>query len=87
MVLTPSGFDFAPHPMLVETDREKYAIQRIVEFYERQQTDFASYFEAAWRFKHRRRSVNRQPRWGQLPGREGVASICRWCGSFSRRRR
>ena len=32
MVLTPDGFDFAPHPMLVETDREKYAIQRIVRF-------------------------------------------------------
>ena len=32
MVLTPDGFDFAPYPMLVETDREKYAIQRIVEF-------------------------------------------------------
>jgi hypothetical protein len=29
MVLTPSGFDFAEHPMLVETDREKYAIQRL----------------------------------------------------------
>ena len=23
MVLTPDGFDFAPHPMLVETDRDK----------------------------------------------------------------
>ena len=53
MVLNPDGFDFAPHPMLVETDREKYAIQRIIDFYERQPTDFADYFEAAWRFKHR----------------------------------
>ena len=53
MVLTPDGFDFAPHPMLVETDREKYAIQRIVGFYERQPTDFADYFQAAWRFKYR----------------------------------
>jgi Protein of unknown function (DUF1592)/Protein of unknown function (DUF1588)/Protein of unknown function (DUF1587)/Protein of unknown function (DUF1585)/Protein of unknown function (DUF1595) len=53
MVLTPGGFDFAPHPMLVETDREKYAIQRIVSFYERQPTDYADYFQAAWRFKHR----------------------------------
>ncbi len=53
MVLTPDGFDFAPHPMLVETDREKYAIKRIVDFYERQPTDYAAYFEAAWRFKHR----------------------------------
>ncbi len=53
MVLTPAGFDFAPHPMLVETDREKYAIRRIVDFYQRQPTDYADYFEAAWRYKHR----------------------------------
>ncbi|MEX2261035.1 MAG: DUF1587 domain-containing protein, partial [Bryobacteraceae bacterium] len=53
MVLTPGGLAFAPHPMLVETDREKYAIQRIVDFYERQPTDYADYFEAAWRYKYR----------------------------------
>ena len=53
MVLTPDGFDFSPHPMLVETDREKYAIQRIVNFYERQPTDYADYFQAAWKYKHR----------------------------------
>ena len=53
MVLTPDGFRFAPYPMLVETDREKYCIQRIVDFYERQPTDYAAYFEAAWRFKYR----------------------------------
>src|SRR5438132_9260487 len=39
--------------MLVETDREKYPVQRIVDFYDRQPTDFAQYFEAAWRYKHR----------------------------------
>lgn len=53
MVLTLGGFNFASHPMLVETDREKYTIQRIVDFYRRQPTDFATYFEAAWRYKHR----------------------------------
>ncbi|OYW09181.1 MAG: hypothetical protein B7X34_07255 [Acidobacteriia bacterium 12-62-4] len=53
LVLTPNGIDFAPHPMLVETDREKYAIQRIVNFYLQQPTDYATYFEAAWRYKHR----------------------------------
>ncbi|MDQ1469044.1 MAG: hypothetical protein QOJ99_524, partial [Bryobacterales bacterium] len=53
MVLTPDGFDFSPHPMLVETDREKYAIQRIVNFYQSQPTDYADYFQAAWRFKNR----------------------------------
>ena len=53
LVLKPDGFAFAPHQMLVETDREKYPIQRIVDFYDRQPTDFAQYFEAAWRHKHR----------------------------------
>ena len=49
-VLKPDGIDFAPHPMLVETDRERYAIQRIVSFYQAQPTDFADYFQAAWRY-------------------------------------
>ncbi|HYP14199.1 MAG TPA: DUF1592 domain-containing protein [Bryobacteraceae bacterium] len=53
MVLLPDAIDFAPHPMLVETDREKYAIQRILKFYASQPTKYADYFQAAWRFKHR----------------------------------
>jgi Protein of unknown function (DUF1592)/Protein of unknown function (DUF1588)/Protein of unknown function (DUF1587)/Protein of unknown function (DUF1585)/Protein of unknown function (DUF1595) len=52
-VLKPDGIDFAPYPMLVETDREKYAIQRIVGFYVAQPTDYADYFEAAWRYRYR----------------------------------
>lgn len=53
VVFGMKGISFAPHPMLAETDREKYTIQAIVNFYERQPTDFADYFYAAWRFKHR----------------------------------
>jgi hypothetical protein len=53
MVLNLDGLAFAPHPMLVETDREKYAIQRIVDFYDRQPIDYAEYFRAAWLFRHR----------------------------------
>src|ERR1700722_17577298 len=52
-VLKPDGIDFAPYPMQVETDREKYAIQRIVGFYHAQPTDYADYFQAAWRYKYR----------------------------------
>src|SRR6201996_6936511 len=52
-VLKPDGIDFAPYPMLVETDREKYALPRIVGFYHAQATDYADYFEAAWRYKNR----------------------------------
>ncbi len=52
-VLEPNGIEFAPFPMLVETDREKYSIQRIMEFYQRQPTDYADYFGAAWRYRYR----------------------------------
>jgi hypothetical protein len=56
-VLTPDGIDFAPYPMLVETDRDKYAIQRIISFYLRQPTYYADYFEAAWRLRYRKLSA------------------------------
>jgi mono/diheme cytochrome c family protein len=54
MVLTPDTVAFASHPMLVETDREKYAIQRIMTFYGRQPVKLAAYFQAAWRYKNRK---------------------------------
>ena len=53
LVLKPDGFDFAAYPMLVETNREKYPIQRIIDFYQRQPTKFADYFQSAWRYKYR----------------------------------
>ena len=53
LVLKPKGFAFAPHPMLVETDRDKYCVGQIVDFYHQQDTDYADYFQTAWRFKHR----------------------------------
>src|SRR5438045_1649589 len=55
MVLTPSGFVFAPNPMIIETDRDKDCVQRIIDFYQKQPTDLADYFMAAWRFQHRAR--------------------------------
>jgi mono/diheme cytochrome c family protein len=54
LVLHQDGFTFAPHPMLAETDRDKYCVQRIIDFYKRQNTDYADYFLAAWRRKHGR---------------------------------
>jgi acetyl esterase/lipase len=53
LVLETTGLAFAPHPMLVETDRDKYCVQRIVDFYQRHNVDLAAYFRAAWRYKHR----------------------------------
>src|SRR4030095_2098450 len=53
VVLKPGGFVFAPHPTVTEPDRDKYCVRRIVDFYQRQPTNYANYFLAAWRFKHR----------------------------------
>ncbi len=51
LVLTPDGIAFAPHPVVTETDRDKYCVKRIVEFYQRQKTDYADYLFAAWQMK------------------------------------
>ena len=53
MVLKPDTIDFAPHLMAVESDRDKYAILRIIDFYKQQPTDYAEYFQAAWRYRYR----------------------------------
>ena len=53
MVLKPDTIDFAPHLMAVESDHDKYAIQRIIAFYKAQPTDYADYFQAAWRYRYR----------------------------------
>src|SRR5262249_43490309 len=54
-VLKPAGFVFAPHPAVTDTDRDKYCVRRILEFYDRHQVDYADYFLAAWRYRHRER--------------------------------
>ena len=51
LVLRPEGFEFAPHPVMTDTDRDKYAVRRVVDFYLRQPTDLADYFHAAWRLR------------------------------------
>lgn len=53
IALTATGIEFASHPVLAETDRDKFCILRIVDFYKRQPTDYADYFLAAWRYRHR----------------------------------
>ncbi len=53
LVLKPDGFTFAPHSVVTESDRDKYCVKRIVDFYQRQSTNYTDYFLAAWRFRHR----------------------------------
>jgi len=53
LYLKEDGFAFAPHPMLAETDRDKFAVHQIIDFYHEQNIDLADYFETAWRYRHR----------------------------------
>jgi Protein of unknown function (DUF1592)/Protein of unknown function (DUF1588)/Protein of unknown function (DUF1585)/Protein of unknown function (DUF1587)/Protein of unknown function (DUF1595)/Planctomycete cytochrome C len=53
VVLKPESFVFAPHPVVTDTDRDKYCVQRIIDFYARHQVDYADYFRAAWKFRRR----------------------------------
>jgi mono/diheme cytochrome c family protein len=53
LVLKPEGFAFASHPVVADTDRDKYATRRIIDFYKRQRIDLVDYFQAAWTFRHR----------------------------------
>ncbi len=53
LLLKPDGLAFAPFPVVTDTDRDKYCVNRIVNFYKRQPTDYADYFVAAWQYKHR----------------------------------
>lgn len=53
LVLKPDGFSFAPHPAVTDTDRDKYCVRRIIDFYERHPTDYDQYFYAAWLFRCR----------------------------------
>src|SRR6056297_66296 len=53
LVLTPSGFEFASHRVMTDTDRDKFCVNRIIDFYQRQPTDYADYFWALWRFQNR----------------------------------
>ena len=67
IVFTPSGFVFSPYTMTSEEDRDKYATNRVMDFYRAQgvsiatrfdnymaqSLDYADFFAAAWRFQHR----------------------------------
>jgi hypothetical protein len=53
IVFQPRSFTFAPHEVVTETDRDRYVVNRIMDFYRRQPTDLADYFLAVWRYENR----------------------------------
>jgi hypothetical protein len=53
IVFQPRGFMFAPHEVVTDTDRDRYVVNRIMDFYRRQRPDLADYFLALWRYENR----------------------------------
>src|SRR5262249_35487402 len=53
VVPKPEGFVFAPHPAVTDPDRDKYCVRRIMDFHARRRVDYADYFLAAWKYRHR----------------------------------
>ena len=77
-----AGIEFASHPVLAETDRDKFCILRIVDFYKQQPTDYADYFQAAWRYRSSGRDLalpNARCR-RLLPKRRSARSTWIWSG-------
>ena len=60
--------------MLVETDRDQYCIQQIVDFYDRQNTDYADYFRAAWIYQHRDVLATRRATLADAAAQAGVSA-------------
>lgn len=54
LVLKSNGLEFASHPVVTNTDRDRYCVNRIIGFYQSHETDLAAYLLAAWQFQHRK---------------------------------
>ena len=74
VVLKPEGFTFASHPTVTDTDRDKYCVRRIIDFYQGQRTDYADYFFAAWRYKHREALSKSAATLAQIAAEEGLSA-------------
>ncbi len=75
VVLEPDGFVFASHPVVTDTDRDKYCVRRIVDFYERHNVDLADYFLAAWKYRHRQRLGRPDVDLNQLAAEAGLSPL------------
>ena len=73
LVLKESGFSFAPDPAVTDTDRDKYCVLRIVEYYRRHAVDSADYFLAAWRFRHRKETGKERAQLQDFAAQSGLS--------------
>src|SRR5271154_6501346 len=53
VLLTTTGFEFAPFPVVTFSDKQKFYEHLILRFYEQHKIDYATYLAAAWSYRHR----------------------------------
>jgi hypothetical protein len=58
VLLTTTGFEFAPFPVVTFSDRQKFHEQAILRFYEQHKVDYPAYLTAVW--SYRQRPMSRQ---------------------------
>ena len=89
MVLEPAGFAFAPHPMLADTDRDKYCVHRIIDFYHPQNTQLRRLLRGrvAVQASSGARTAQRHARRLSPPTPRSAPSISRRSGQRSKARR
>jgi len=63
MYLKEDGFGFAPHPMLAETDRDKFAVHQIIDSIARRTSTMPIIFKPPGDSGIGRRSGSAAPRW------------------------
>lgn len=49
MAITPSGLAFSPHPVITPTDRDKFCVNRIIDFYREQNTEISDHLFVVWK--------------------------------------
>ena len=53
VLLTTTGFEFAPYPVVTFSDQQKFYEQAILRFYEQHKINYEAYLTAAWSYRHR----------------------------------
>ncbi|EMI18364.1 secreted protein containing DUF1592 [Rhodopirellula maiorica SM1] len=74
LALTPTGFEFAPHPVITNTDRDKFCVNRIIDFYNRQRTDYDDYFSLLWRYQNREALGHAEMTLAQAARQQGLSA-------------
>jgi hypothetical protein len=77
MAITPTGLAFAPHPVITPTDRDKFCVNRIIEFYSQQNTRYEDFFSVLWRYRNREALIGDEPSLASLARQSGVSE--RYC--------